>query len=403
MLDAIISSSYLPLIKFLKSTRDVRITANMPLSFLENLHKNGHLDLINDIKTLVAAERISLVGSAAYHPILPKISPANMERQIVLNEYALGYYFGKNRDFDGDDCLMIKNLNGFFPPELALDGGVFHTLGSLGYKWVLADEPALGPTTPNRWGVYGLDSSETLLVSRDRELSNKLAFKRDLDLDDLVDTLGKSSKNKQFLIIALDAETFGHHYAEGMILLESFVATAMSSGCEFVSVDQIVDVANTHPLDTITASSWGATSAEVMEGNIYPFWDDSANEIHRIQWELMGRLESVLEEYVRESEDNAEQSEDIASKLYSPLWLDADTAPGTDSREVLLRALRSMNSDQFWWASKKRIFGGKYLYSPEIVLRSLESYKRVAALLGDSDFENFVESSAARIDPLLKV
>ena len=119
VLKNIATSCYIPLLRTIKNKR-IPITLNIPLSLLEQMDRYGYKEWLADLKTLVEAEKVELVGSGAYHPLFSKIPTDFAEKQIILNEYALGYYFGKRGGFDGDPSIMIPNLEGFFSPELAV-------------------------------------------------------------------------------------------------------------------------------------------------------------------------------------------------------------------------------------------------------------------------------------------
>jgi len=67
------------------------------------------------MKDLVRIGKVELVGSAAYHPILPKLSKNLIERQIILNEYSLGYYLGTHQNLERGECLDDQKYQGFFP------------------------------------------------------------------------------------------------------------------------------------------------------------------------------------------------------------------------------------------------------------------------------------------------
>ena len=169
----IASSCYLPLLKLIKNQKDFKVTLNVPLSLLQQMEYYGFSLWIDSLKELVDAGKVEITGSAAYHPLLTKIPVEYAEKQIILNEYGLGYYLGRKTGFEGEPSVMIRNLNGFFPPEMAIDESVLNILDDLGYKWVVVDESALaGDNYRNR--VIALKDRNIKLVVRDREMSNIL-------------------------------------------------------------------------------------------------------------------------------------------------------------------------------------------------------------------------------------
>lgn len=80
------------------------------------MDKYGYYEWIDDVKNLYDNERVELVGSGAYHPLLTQLPIELMEDQIILNEKGLGYYFGSRKDFEGSPAIMLKDVKGFFPP-----------------------------------------------------------------------------------------------------------------------------------------------------------------------------------------------------------------------------------------------------------------------------------------------
>ena len=86
VLRQVASECYLPLVKLIKERRDFNLTLNIPLSLVELMDKYGYSDWIVDIKELVKAERVELVGSSAYHAILSLAPVEFSDKQIILNE-----------------------------------------------------------------------------------------------------------------------------------------------------------------------------------------------------------------------------------------------------------------------------------------------------------------------------
>jgi len=134
---------YIPLLKFIKNQKNSKFTLNVPLSLLEQMDKYGYNYWLNDLKDMVSSERVEILGSAAYHALLPKVPAQFVEREIVLNEYGLGYYLGARQGFEGEPSIMLKNVSGFFPPELAVSTDLLHTVSSMGYSWMLVDETSI--------------------------------------------------------------------------------------------------------------------------------------------------------------------------------------------------------------------------------------------------------------------
>jgi len=119
-------------------------------------------DTIELLKNLVSENKIEIVGTAKYHPILPLIPKKEAQRQIQMNEETNRKEFGR------------WDKKGFFPPELAISGAIAKIIRQLGYKWVIMS----GIACPIDWPYDKIYTSPNglQLFFRDDILSNKIAF-----------------------------------------------------------------------------------------------------------------------------------------------------------------------------------------------------------------------------------
>jgi len=98
---------------------------------------------------------------------------------------------------------MIKNIRGFFPPEMAVNENIVSIVDSLGYSWMVVDETAL----PEKFkyeknsGVYSFKDYQLKLIVRNRAFSNILSFKRDTDLTDIREFVDRMSKCETILLL----------------------------------------------------------------------------------------------------------------------------------------------------------------------------------------------------------
>ena len=393
---------YFPLIKFLKNNKNIKCTLNIPLSLLEQMDKYGYLLWIKDVKELIDSERVEITGSAAYHPLLTKFSDEIIEEQVILNEYAQGYYFGKNKGFEGEDAFVVKNLNGFFPPELAVSPRAADVLDRLGYEWFLCDETAVN----KGYGVYEfegvggdkqslrsgelkqslrsgeLKSRNILCVVRNRNLSNLISFKRNLDTKDLYDEMDRC----RYCAVALDAEFFGHHFSDGFAVLDSVVEHVFNTGGEFTTISEYVHTMRDNHFKTsdIKESTWGSPYAE----NSFRIWDNKDNNIHTIQWDIVYELISDIRKELN-----------IEEKYYDPLeyetlavWLSSEMKKIEDVNiKVWFDLHKIIFSDWFWWASKETFPDGKIAYDPEFIKRGLAVMADVAGEYGSAVLKDSFE------------
>lgn len=367
MLKQIAAECYLPLIKLIKSRRNHKFTLDIPLSLLELMDRFGYKDWIADVRALYESDRVELTGSGAYHPLLTEIPTRLVEEQISLNEYGLGYYFGSTQGFEGEPSIMIKNIQGFFPPELAVSGNLVQTLSSFGYKWFLSEKTALPLEVTGKDSVFEIKDTGVKIVCRDRELSNLISFKRDLLIDDVSSYLLAKNDEKARVFIALDGEYFGHHYKEGLYLLESILDKMDGLGIHFETVSSLIDGYECPTISAVSESSWGASDEDCAKGDIYPFWLSKDNVLQVKLWELQNIMVSKYLEH--EIDINSNEFQNIA------IWRSGVLKSIEDEqlRNILYKYIlihKYIHSDKFWWSSKKEILG-KFLYHPGLVKASL--------------------------------
>jgi len=348
----------------------------VPLSVLELFDRYGYSNIISSMKELVELGRIEIVGTAAYHPLLTKIHPSFAEQQIILQEFALGYYLGRRKGFDGDNTVMYKDLKGFFPPELAINRELLSTLSDLGYEWCLVDECSVLPVLPTTSDlgskVFAVNNLHTRVVVRDTKLSNLLSFKRNTTVSDLIEYM-TSHQNKEF-VIGLDAEYFGHHYKQRLYVLDFLYQEFERLGGVFATVTDIVEDYEASQIPNIFESSWGATSSDVVSGNPYPLWSADENIIQSYLWELSKMSQDLNLNFFKHSFTD----EDLQNV---PVWSEGSLARMVDvvgksliEKNILVN--KSLHSDQYWWSSGLSV-GGTYLYSSDMINKALNLYNLV--------------------------
>ena len=390
----IYDACYLPLLRLIKNKRNSKFTLNVPLSLIQQMQRYGYKSWIDDLKELKESEKIELTGSAAYHPILTKIPAEVAQDEIILNEYGIGYYLGRHSGFEGEAGILIKNLNGFFPPELALNSNLIKLIDSLGYDWVIADE-----TCGHKRGVYSLKGSKLKLVVRNRDLSNAIAFKRSINVKDLLYFTNTSYHEGKDLdhVVALDGETFGHHYKEGIYILDTFLEELLSREIDVISVSEFVESSEQRESVEIKESSWGASDFEANSGILYPMWNHPENEVHKLQWDLVGL---ALDIYKNVNKPLSDGNETL------PIWDFSYLSKIQDEgerkflkRKILL--LMAIHSDQFWWISNKVLPTGEVLFSKNMIENSLSLWHKYADTLGDPRIHDQIIELSAKIREIM--
>jgi hypothetical protein len=370
--DKVAADCYIPLVKFLQSHRDITVTLNLPLSLLELLDKYGYSSVIQDLKKLYIDNRIEVVGTAAYHPILPMLPERLASDQILLNEYGLGHYLGSTQDFEGDSALMLRDVRGFFPPELGINSATLDLISSFGYDWCAVGELAIpGHSSPSS-NVYKVNDSSCLVISRDRTLSNLVSFKRSLDISDILSYIDGFSCESSF--VALDAEFFGHHYKDGFILLDLLLDSLKKRDSTICTVSALVSSVYSSKITSLNESTWSTVSLDVIPRTEYPLWFDSRNSVQVALYDLETHIyENIIND----------------GTLYSPPALggeDGALKVDKDSLFTLLNA--NVGSDKYWWISGVTLPAGERLYSKDIVLQAVNYVETLLARLeGHSSYK----------------
>lgn len=307
--------SYRKIFQGLLATSNARVTMNINGVLLELLDKNGCGDIIEDIKKLLEAGRLELVGSAKYHAMLPFLPENEIIRQIKLNEETLKNYFGS--------ALKLK---GFFPPEMAFDPKLVPIVASLGYQWIIADELSFPGTgqKPQYDRIYtDAQNPSVSLFFRERQMSWVILSGQVGTGSLLVSSLGDRLKKHEFLLTAMDGETFGHH-RPGLeqLLFEIFNANELKAA----QISELFELFPAREAISPRPSTWALMEKDLEEKKPFSRWQDPDNAIHKLQWDLtylaiksLGQTQEIL--------------------------------PGFEqARKKLDKAL---HSDQYWWASAR--------------------------------------------------
>ncbi|NLP06241.1 hypothetical protein GX411_09870 [Candidatus Fermentibacteria bacterium] len=353
VVERIDAECYRPVASLLART-GAKVTLNINYSLTEQLSKAGSTTLDD----LSRAGGVEFTGSGAFHPLLPLIPEAEMDRQIALNTL-------------GNERLLGPSYapRGFFPPEMAVSPGVLGRLAALGFEWAVADDlpwVASGRDAPYDW-VPSCRGLRVLL--RSNFWSNRIAFHGgwgDEVAADIVRGLEAwaGTDADAYLIVAMDGETFGHHRRGGVeTFLEPFLASFAQGGADVV-LDTLSGIAGAFPARDaeVPPGSWSTTPEDIAAGKPWPLWDDPDCPDHAA---LRALLSHVL-----------------------------SSARASGSERVAALADRMLYSCPFWWASPGR-------RSPLQVRRGiqaiLETALAVFELDGDRRFMDEVMSAAGRV------
>lgn len=313
----IANESYRVVVRGLLENPRAKLTLNVNGVLLELFEKHGCLDVVDGIRTLAERGQIELTASAKFHPFLPLIPASEIRRQIELNTETCKKYFGD-----------IYQPKGFFPPEMGYSRAVADVVREMGYEWLIIDELAYsGKLHDIRWDRrYTLTGAGDFTVFfRERDTSFRIlsaevgvsVFSAGM----LLKLLGQRVHSNQYLLTAMDGETFGHHRPGlEMLLFELYQVPEIEPVTLSELKAKIPEAVEVEPL----ASSWALMRKDLEQKTPFSRWQDETNEIHRMQWEL------------------------TALAISSVQSLDQNHPDWPAVRAALDKAI---HSDQYWWAS----------------------------------------------------
>ncbi|UCC20263.1 MAG: hypothetical protein JSV62_02965 [Promethearchaeota archaeon] len=345
---------YKPLFSLLEGYENNKFCLNINGVLIELFYEFGLSDTMDLLQNLVSENKIEIVGTAKYHPILPLIPKKEAQHQIQINEELNRREFGR------------WERKGFFPPEMAISGSVAKYIRQLGYKWVIMS----GIACPVDWPYDKIYCSPNglQLFFRDDILSNKISFK-DISAKDFVKALKeifqlqknpkiKSEKNfNRYVITAMDGETFGHH-------IRNYEKTFLKKVLDLISADDNIKTISISDLDQYfpinnkkiipRESSWSTTYEDIQKEIPYPLWKHPKNNVHRYYWKLMTSLNNLMNLV-----DNLDLSTDWEVQNYH-----------NTSRYYYDRGIYSC---PVWWSNPQH-----GMWSPNLIYKGIELLMRAA-------------------------
>ncbi len=329
---------------FLKFPK-AKFTLNMNGSLTELLYNYKFHETLDKIKELAQKDQLRFTGSGMYHPILPLLPPSEVIRQITLNEEY-------NKEVLGS---FYANPKGFFPPEMAISKGELNILEKLDYKWVIMS----GIACPKEWPTDFYYTYKSLpVLFRDDIVSNEISFNKFKTPIKFLSKLQTMFEDNQYVITAMDGETYGHHienYAEDF-LGTIFTELDSQEDIQIIFLDDIQELFQKKDAVIPINSSWSTMAKNLTERNPYPLWSAPTNELHRV----------------------LNQLRNLTIKLFQQLERHAAQIP-EDHLEFYNNARKSLdkgeNSDTAWWANDN--FNQDLIYrGSQFLVRSfLNTYK----------------------------
>lgn len=313
--EKITHESYRAIVRGLKKNPKAKATININGILCELLARYHGVDVLDDLRLLLQRGQVELTGSAKYHPFLPKLPESEMRRQVELNTTTSRQYFGD-----------LYQPGGFFPPEMGFSVDVARVAKGLGFRWIIADELSYDrrlETMPHDviYTVAGL--GDFAIFFRERRMSYKILSGQLGTGELLIDSLGERLRKNEYLLTAMDGETFGHH-RPGMeqLLFEIYRSTRLTT----VTISELFNLFQKREAIKPLPSTWALMEKDLEKKAPFSRWEDPDNAIHAKQWQLTDLAVATT------------QRLKPADKDYAAV------------RPMLDRAL---HSDQFWWASAK--------------------------------------------------
>lgn len=338
VLARIIDNCYLPIAFLLEKNSEFKITLNFNASLSEML-ANESTVVIEKYASLARNGQIEFLESGAYHPIMPLLSEKEAKYQIKTNHSINLEIFGS-----------VWNPSGFWPPELAVSKDMISFLENMGYRYSMVPEIAIS-TNPNFPQAlmstipYTSFAPNISLISRNREISNNISFRRYPNIKNVkehfIQLKSNSNKDLSTLIIASDIETFGEHHRG----YEKFLAEILK-----ISNPQTVKDILSYPSQQIKEfrnSSWSTSEEDIYRNIPYPLWAYPGNSIHEILNFHSDLLSETLDFLLTKKEET-------------------DLEVRNASKEVA----KAQYSCQTWWASTKDHF------SKNLILNGFEAQQK---------------------------
>jgi alpha-amylase/alpha-mannosidase (GH57 family) len=304
VLTKIANECYRPILNLVNKASGFCFSANINYSLLELLDRgyvewnNGRIldssfcDVICNFRKAVEEKKIELLGSTAYHPIMPLI-PSNLQiLQMRADAELKKWLWG-----------IEKNCEGIFLPEMAFSGDIIPNLKNFGFRWaVLDDKIFMGQYESfRRYDFvvpydYAISIEDFKLFFRSNYWSELISFpEKGLEsFEEMRDKMSyeipRWTKNKPaYIILATDAETFGRHRRNFVAkFLEPMLKEWGSSGSGILTpFEKIEDVFPVKNLLKLCDGSWSTTEDDFSNGDPFPLWNSKFNSHHRNLWELV--------------------------------------------------------------------------------------------------------------------
>lgn len=312
-MEKVVNESYRPLFEGFLKIPDMKLNLNINAGLTELLYKNGYGDVLEKIKKLAETGRLEFTETAKYHPLLPFLPEKEIIRQIKTNHQTNKKIFGESYR---PKC--------FFPPEMAYSPKVGRIISSLGYPFILLDEISFqgGEKEPPRNKLFHLDSRKTIVIFRERRVSNCIMSALVRSRGEFEEVLGQDIKKNVYLCTAMDGETFGHHRPG---LEKSLFKILTLEKPRQIFLSEISKHFETAGGIEPISSTWASSVEEIKKGIQFYSWKNPKNKVQKTQWAFLNYLLKLakgkkLSEKIRDKIDKALSSDQFFWASGEPWW-----------------------------------------------------------------------------------
>jgi len=339
-LNQIVRESYQPLIKIFKENPEAKLSLNITACLSEQFLSRGYRNLIEDLKMLAKRGQVELTDSSKYHAFLPLLPREEIERQIRLNLETNKRIFGK-----------IYQPKGLHLPEMAYSRKIAEIAAKLGYTWFILNETSYKGKlfskvdTSKIYKLRGLP--EIKILFRNRRLSDLIQRGQMWNTEDFYKVIKEEIKENEYIITAMDGETFGHH----RLGLEKFLYQLyQEKKIKTMTISEIINSFSEGEEIEPLEGSWASMESELKAKIPYAQWKYPRNPIHKKQWELTYLAIEMVNRY--KNDQNFKKARNFLDK--------------------------AIFSCQYWWAGAVPWWEVEYIEKGAFFLRKvIETLKKV--------------------------
>jgi predicted glycosyl hydrolase (DUF1957 family) len=308
---------------------------------------------------------------------LPLLPPAEVRRQIEINDETNRRYFG--------DAYQRK---GIFLPEMAWSPELAPMLEDQGFEWVMLDELAYNGRVNevDYTKTYRVAGTKLKAVFREHRLSATIMSAAPRDIERLKEAAREEAGPERYVVTAMDGETFGHHrISHEQLLFAMFADEEIRLTGTSDLLTKFTDVVE---VPTV-ACTWASNAADIAEGTAFISWNDPSNELHRLQWELVHFTVKALGELANDDPS------------YPKLRAQLDIAMGSDP--MFWAAAKP------WWMIEHIERGAYQLLAilqelPGIAAtQGLDLYQRIMAMAWDWQRTGKIDEMAGKREALVRI